>query len=163
MSPAGLGAAAAVLTIAADQASKEWVLGRLAVEGSLGRGQVEVVTGFMNLVPVWNRGVSFGLFAADAQVMRWALTLVAVAVSIGLVIWLRRARHGLLGLGLGLVIGGAIGNAIDRVRHGAVFDFLDLHAAGYHWPAFNVADAGITVGVIALLADGLFGRREGHT
>ena len=163
MSPAALGAVAAVATIAADQASKQWMLGRLAVEGSLGRGRVETVAENLNLVVVWNRGVSFGLFADDASVMRWALIAVALAVSVGLAVWLRRARYGLLGLALGLVIGGAIGNVIDRVRHGAVFDFLDFHLAGYHWPAFNVADAGISVGVVVLLLDGLFGRREGHT
>jgi signal peptidase II len=139
------------------------VLGFLAVEAPLGRGRFVPVTDFFNLVVVWNRGVSFGLFAGHDDMIRWALSGLAIVVSVVLAVWLFRTRDCLVALGLGCVIGGALGNVVDRVRFGAVFDFLDFHAFGYHWPAFNVADSGIFVGVAALLVDGLFRRREGHT
>ncbi|WP_374440181.1 signal peptidase II [Stella sp.] len=163
MSRAGAGLAVAAAILAADQASKHWMLGFLQVEGPLGRGRFVPLTDFLNLVVVWNRGVSFGMFAGHDDMVRWALAGLAVVVSMALAVWLFRTPDRLVALGLGCVIGGAIGNVVDRVRFGAVFDFLDFHAAGYHWPAFNVADAGIFVGVVALLADGLFRRREGHT
>jgi signal peptidase II len=95
------------------------------------------------------------MFGAAPHWMPWLLLGFALAVAGGLGVWLMRARNRWLGAGLGLVIGGAIGNAIDRVRLGAVVDFLDVHAAGYHWPAFNVADSAITVGVLLLLFDSL--------
>ncbi|MCC7272132.1 MAG: signal peptidase II [Alphaproteobacteria bacterium] len=158
----GRGFALAAAVLAADQATKAWAIDYLAVQAPLGRGRVEPVTDFFNLVVVWNRGVSFGLFQADAAITRWGLAAIALAVAVGLSFWLVRARHGLVAAALGLIIGGALGNVVDRVRFGAVFDFLDFHAMGYHWPAFNIADAGISVGVAALLIDGLFGRREGH-
>lgn len=102
---------------------------------------------------VWNRGVSFGMFATDAETTRWLLTALALAISAGLVWWLRRQTNGLAVLAIGLVIGGAVGNAIDRIRYGAVADFFDVHVAGWSWPAFNVADSAITVGVLLLLLD----------
>ena len=163
MSRAGGGFLAAAAILAADQASKQWMLGFLAVEAPLGRGRFVPVTDFFNLVVVWNRGVSFGLFAGHDDMIRWALSGLAIVVSVVLAVWLFRTRDCLVALGLGCVIGGALGNVVDRVRFGAVFDFLDFHAFGYHWPAFNVADSGIFVGVAALLVDGLFRRREGHT
>jgi signal peptidase II len=157
-----LGLVLAVAIFAADQASKSWLLDYLAVEGPLGRGRFVELTGFFNLVVVWNRGVSFGMFAGDLDTARWVLAGIAVLVSAVLAVWLFRTRDGLVAIGLGCVIGGALGNVVDRVRYGAVFDFLDFHAFGYHWPAFNVADSGIFVGVAALLIDGLFSRREEH-
>ena len=163
MSRAGTGLVAAAAIFAADQASKQWMLGFLQVEGGLGRGRFVPLTDFFNLVVVWNRGVSFGMFAGHDDMVRWILSGLAIVVSIALAVWLFRTTDRLVALGLGCVIGGAIGNVVDRIRFGAVFDFLDFHAAGYHWPAFNVADAGIFVGVAALLVDGLFRRREGHT
>jgi signal peptidase II len=90
----------------------------------------------------------------------WLLSLLAVAIVGGLVFWLRRADRPLLAVALGLVIGGALGNVIDRLRLGAVADFLDFHLAGYHWPAFNLADSAITVGVIALVVPSLFPGRK---
>ena len=115
-----------------------------------------VLTGFFNLTPVWNRGVSFGLFAGHQEWIPWILSLVAVAIAAGLFVWLRRAEHRLLALALGAVIGGALGNVIDRLRFGAVVDFLDFHISGYHWPAFNVADAAISLGVVMILYHELF-------
>ncbi len=117
------------------------------------------VTPFFNLVLVWNRGVSFGLFSHDAEAMRWVLVGVALIITVALLIWQRRAERPFLAVSVGLVIGGAIGNVIDRLRFGAVADFLDFHVFGYHWPAFNVADSAISIGVVLLLYDGLFGRQ----
>jgi len=117
------------------------------------------LTGFFSLVPVWNRGVSFGILAARDGSTAWLLSGVALVVAVGLIAWLSRVERALLALSLGLVIGGALGNVIDRGRFGAVFDFLDFHVASWHWPAFNVADSAITVGVALLLLDGLLGGR----
>lgn len=163
MKRAALGLLLAAVIFAADQASKWWMLDYLAVEGPLGRGQFVPVTGFFNLVAVWNRGVSFGMFSGHLDAVRWGLSGLAVLVSVVLAVWLFRTQDRLVALGLGCVIGGAIGNVVDRIRFGAVFDFLDFHVSGYHWPAFNIADSGIFVGVAALLIDGLFRRREEHT
>jgi len=119
-----------------------------------------VVTGFFNLVLVWNRGVSFGMFNVDSAWGPIILSGLAIVISICLVIWLRRVANPLVATAIGLVLGGAIGNVIDRVRFGAVVDFLDFHVAGYHWPAFNVADSAISIGVALLLYDSLFERRK---
>lgn len=148
-----LGLAIAVAVLAADQVSKYLLLGVMQDN----RFQPIEITPFFNLVMVWNRGVSFGLFASDMEIMRWALTALAIGVSIGLLIWLYRAANRWLAIGLGLVIGGALGNAIDRIVYGAVADFFDFHLEGVgHWPAFNVADSAIVVGVGFLLIDSLF-------
>ena len=119
------------------------------------------VTSFFNLVLVWNRGVSFGfLGGASSQWIPWLLTVLALAIIATLWWWLRRAANRLMVLALGLVMGGALGNVIDRLRFGAVMDFLDFHAAGLHWPAFNVADSAITVGATLILYDAFFVRRN---
>jgi len=112
-----------------------------------------VVTDFFWLSPVWNRGVSFGLLASDDPRAPYLLFAFAVLVAGGMAIWLARARTRLLRIALALVIAGALGNAIDRILHGAVVDFLDFHYAGAHFPAFNLADSAITIGVGLLLMD----------
>jgi len=112
------------------------------------------VAPFFNLVMVWNTGVSFGLFSEDSASRSWTLVAVAAGVLVWLGWWLWRAHSRLVAVALGMIIGGAIGNVIDRYRFGAVFDFLDFHAFGWHWPAFNVADSGIVIGVLLLLVDG---------
>lgn len=114
---------------------------------------------FFNLVLVWNQGVSFGLFG-DGSAGPWLLVLLAAGIVAALVFWLRKADSLLSVAALGLVIGGAVGNVIDRLIHGAVVDFLDFHLAGWHWPAFNVADSAICIGVVMLLAESLFPSRQ---
>ena len=135
--------------LVADQASKAWLIDLLAAGGNRG---IEV-TGFFNLVMVWNRGISFGLFNTGAEATRWILIVLALAIAAGLVVWLRRLQGRLPVYAVGLVIGGALGNAFDRIHRGAVADFFDVHVAGYSWPAFNIADSAITVGVLLLLVD----------
>jgi signal peptidase II len=153
-----LGLVVALATLVLDQLTK-WA----ALAGLDPAGPALAVTPFFNLVLVWNRGVSFGMFNSGGAFAPWLLSGLALAVVIGLVVWLRRSDQLLTGLGLGLVIGGALGNVIDRVRFGAVVDFLDCHLAGYHWPAFNLADAGICVGAVLMLADGLLASRRQPT
>jgi signal peptidase II len=153
-----LGLAIALALLVADQLTK-WV----ALEVLDLTARPITVTPFFNLVMVWNRGVSFGMFNSAGALAPWILSGLALAVVVALLLWLRRADHWLAGLGLGLVVGGALGNVIDRVRFGAVVDFLDFHLAGYHWPAFNLADAGICVGAGLLLADGLLAPRRQYT
>lgn len=139
----------AVGILVADQISKVFFLDLMQQNpGGI------VVTPFFNLVMVWNTGVSFGMFSEDSASRSWTLIAVSFAVMIWLGWWLWRAHSALVAVALGMIIGGAIGNVIDRYRFGAVFDFLDFHAFGWHWPAFNVADSGIVIGVLLLLADG---------
>lgn len=149
------GLSIALLVIVLDQATKQVVLGGFET------GEVREVLPFFNLVLVWNRGVSFGLLGSAG--VPWLLSGIALAVVIGLVIWLRRTETRMVATGLALVIGGALGNVIDRVRFGAVVDFLDLHAFGWHWPAFNVADSAICIGAAVLVLDGLFTPRSQTT
>ena len=115
------------------------------------------VTPFFNLVPVRNTGISFGLFGADSELARWLLVVVAVLIMVVLLIWLLRAGNKYITVALVMVIGGAASNVIDRAISGAVIDFLDFHAFGVHWPAFNLADTLIVLGTAMLLYDGLFG------
>lgn len=143
----------AILIAALDQLSK-WVI--LSVVMTPPR--VLEVTDFFNLVLVGNRGVSFGLLSSDSPWGQPLLIALALGLSVMLVFWLRGAENRLLAGSIGLVLGGAIGNAIDRLNHGAVIDFLDFHLAGYHWPAFNVADSAIVVGVAIIVLEGLFAR-----
>lgn len=138
----------ALLVLAADQLSKDWLIGLMRAND----GQIEL-TPFFNLVMVWNRGVSFGLFSDAGDDRRWILILVTAAIVVWLMLWLWRARGLLLALALGGVIGGAVGNIVDRIRLGAVADFFDFHVAGWHWPAFNIADGAIVAGVFLLLID----------
>ncbi|MGZ8287521.1 MAG: signal peptidase II [Allosphingosinicella sp.] len=146
--PSGLGLAAVVVVL--DQISK-WAIMEL-----MRPPRVVEITPFFNLVVGWNRGVSFGLFNDDSPLNAWVLILVALGIVVVLMIWLSKTDRPPVAVGLGLVIGGAFGNVIDRLRFGAVFDFLDIHAFGFHWPAFNVADSAITVGALVLVADSLF-------
>ncbi len=145
------GALAALLVLIADQASKWWVLEVLHLPE---RGQVPVLP-VLSLTMVWNQGVTFGLFHQDGVWGPWLLAGVALAVVVALAVWLRRAENVLVAASLGAIGGGAIGNVIDRLRFGAVVDFLHAHAFGWSWYVFNVADAAIVCGVAALVLDGL--------
>jgi len=150
------GLSIATLVILLDQVTKYWI-----VHLVMAPPRIIEVTSFFNVVMVWNKGASFGLFSSQSSWTQVLLGGFAVLISVVLVIWLIKAQNRWLAISLGLVIGGALGNAIDRAVYGAVADFLDFHVAGYHWPSFNVADIAITVGVIMLLLDGLItGRRD---
>lgn len=146
-SPLTLGLVFALLSLLLDQFSKNWVI----IEYGLQSRFIAEVTGFFNLVLVWNRGVSFGLLANHPEYMPYLLTVIASVLVIFLSIWMWRSKSRFMAISLGLVVGGAIGNIIDRIRFGAVIDFLDFHWYGMHWPAFNVADSTIFIGVALLL------------
>lgn len=149
-----LGLVLAVVVLVADQATKAVMMGLIGTEPGGGVAPAS----FLNIVVVWNRGMSFGLFNAAAA--PWAFVALALLISAGLLWWLWRADRAVTGLALGLIMGGALGNVVDRLRFGAVYDFLDFHLLGWHWPAFNLADSAITVGVGLLLLDSLFEPRE---
>jgi signal peptidase II len=104
--------------------------------------------------------MSFGLFNNDATLNAAIFTVIAAIIVGGLLVWLRRAEEPLIGIAIGLVIGGAIGNVVDRLARGAVVDFLDFHLGDWHWFAFNLADAAICIGVGLMVIDSLLGRRE---
>jgi signal peptidase II len=144
-----------VAVLVLDQLSKLWIIARFPNIGEYAR-----VTDFFDLVRVANRGVSFGLFNNDAAINAVVFSLLAAAIVAALVVWLFRAGGLLLPAAIGLVIGGAVGNVADRLRLGSVVDFLDFHVGAWHWPAFNVADAAICIGVALMLIDGLIGGRE---
>jgi signal peptidase II len=141
-----------------DQITKWWV------QAVLPPYERVAVLPVFNLTLVFNPGAAFSFLSNAGGWQRWFFIGLASVISIGLIVWLVRLSRGerLLATGLALVIGGAIGNLVDRILLGHVVDFLDFHAAGYHWPAFNLADSAITVGVGLLLWDGFFGakRRE---
>lgn len=152
--PFASGLFVAALVLLFDQLSKWWVVGHL-----MQPPKPIPLTPFFNLVMVWNRGVSFGLFNSPAT-GQWFLIGVAVALTVVLLVWLRRADGARVALALGLVIGGAVGNIIDRLRYGAVADFLDFYWGSWHWPAFNIADSAIVVGACILILDSMFRRPE---
>lgn len=148
-----------VLVVIADQATKLWALATVFDPPR----RIQVLP-FLDFVPVWNRGVSFGLLSSSSPWTPWALSGFAVLVCLFMAGWLARAQSWPLILGLGAVIGGAVGNVIDRVLYGAVVDFIDVHYGGWHWPAFNIADSAITLGVGLLLLDAFgIGTRKGET
>ena len=150
-----LGLVVALAVIVADQASKAWILSFFAARDGV---PVATVTPFFNFVLTGNRGMSFGLFNNNDAMNTAVFTVLAAIIVIALLVWLWKAQNSLIRLAIGLIIGGAIGNVIDRVLRGAVVDFLDFHLGTWHWFAFNLADAAICLGVVALLADGLLGR-----
>ncbi len=139
------------LVIVLDQLTKVWVLAALRL------GERIEVTPFFNLVLVFNPGAAFSFLSDAGGWQRWFFVALAIAVSGWLTFLIRsHAAERLLPLAAALILGGALGNVIDRIRFGAVADFLDVHAAGWHWPAFNVADSAITVGVALLVWQQLF-------
>jgi len=142
--------ALAAVVIVVDQALKHWVVTDLG----LTTGESRAVLWPLSFTLVRNEGISFGFFQTQAAWTRWALAGFSMAVSVALALWVRRADKTITGLAAGLILGGALGNLIDRLRLGAVVDFVDVHPLIFPW-VFNVADSAITVGVIILLADSL--------
>jgi signal peptidase II len=149
---------AALIVLIADQLSKNWALYSLGFIRCPACEPIEV-TPFFNLTMVWNRGISYGLFQMDTALGMWLLIAFSAGMAVILSLWLLKAEGRWLSLGLGLVIGGAIGNVIDRLIYGAVVDFFHFHAFGKSWYVFNVADAAIVIGVAAILFDSLLTTR----
>ncbi len=149
----GLGVTLAALVL--DQLTKWWMI---HVYDLPERGRVEV-TPFLDLVMLWNPGISYGLFVQDTELGRNMLIAFALVTAAALIVWIARTHNRLLAVSLALIAGGALGNAIDRMIYGAVADFVSLHAYGFYWYVFNVADAAIVLGVAGLLYDTLF---QGH-
>jgi signal peptidase II len=146
----------AAAVVLADQLTKALVLGRFAL------GERLQITGFFNMVLVYNKGAAFS-FLSEAGGWQTPLLIAFALVAIGILgtLIVRSPRRRLMCTGFALVLGGALGNLIDRFRYGQVVDFLDFHAAGWHWPAFNVADSAITVGALLLILEG-FVHHEGR-
>lgn len=147
------GLTVAAIAIILDQASKWWVLLDL-----MNPPKIIEVTPFFNLVLVWNRGISFGMFSDEGNAGAWILSILALVIVGFLLNWLRKAETKFVAISLGLIIGGALGNVIDRTVHTAVVDFLDFYIGTFRWPAFNAADSFITIGAVLLIADSLFSR-----
>jgi signal peptidase II len=145
----------ALVVIVADQAVKTWVLDVLRLQ----EGQTIPVFGPLRLTGVWNPGVSFGFLQAHHDLVRWLLAAFSIVVAIMLAFWVRNAQRPLFAVAVGLVMGGAVGNVIDRIRIGAVADFIDVSPLHFPW-IFNVADSAITVGICLLLLDML--RQDGR-
>ena len=154
MTPRDWGLSAAAAAMFVDQSTKFLLLYVFGFRTMLPGDSVRVLP-FFNLVMTWNPGVSYGLFPASGPVGTAVLVLFSLAAVAGLGWWLWNAERRSLTIGLGLVIGGALGNLVDRLVYGKVADFFHFHAFGYGWYVFNVADAAITFGVIALLYDAL--------
>jgi signal peptidase II len=144
-----LGLLIAALVFAFDQLSKWWVL----IVINLDEREPIQLTPFLDLAMAWNKGVSYGLLSTH---MQWLLVVLSCGITVMLIIWLAKANTALTGASYGLLIGGALGNALDRVLHGAVADFVHLHWGTWSWYIFNVADIAIVAGVAVLLYDALF-------
>jgi signal peptidase II len=151
MSPRLLGALAALVTLIADQANKFWLI---SVFGIAERQPVRL-TPFFDIVYARNTGISYSLLSANTELARWALFAATFAATLLIAFWLWRARTRLVALGLGFIVGGALGNACDRFFFGAVADFYHFHVGGFSWYIFNLADCGIVAGVGLLIYDSL--------
>lgn len=144
--------AAGMAAFLLDQSSKYYVLSVLELDRI---GQVDVFAPYLRFTMAWNRGVNFGLFSSSEDVMRWALIALSVAISVAIAIWAMKRSATLFSTGAGLVIGGALGNALDRAVFGAVVDFLNMSCCGIYNPyAFNIADVAIFAGAAILIIYG---------
>jgi signal peptidase II len=152
----GFGLVIAILALAADQLNKYWMI---EIYGIGERGRV-AVTSYLDLVMLWNPGISVGQLPQNSDLGRYLLIGFSIVAAIALAIYLAYAHSRLIAASVGLIIGGAIGNVIDRIVHGAVADFFSFHYAGYYWYVFNIADVAITLGVFGLLIDWI---APGHT
>ncbi|MBO6755209.1 MAG: signal peptidase II [Roseibium sp.] len=133
-----------------DQGTKLWLLHSV----DLARTGPYALLPVLDIVLVWNRGISYGLFQQDGDIGRWALVIVTFAATVALWVWSVRTHDRFVALALALIIGGAIGNGIDRLVYGAVVDFVHFHIGTFSWYVFNLADVWIVAGVIGLLYDG---------
>lgn len=148
------GIVVAIFTLVLDQLHKWWMLN---VYDIANRGIV-TITPFLDFTLVWNKGISYGLFQQNTDVGRYILIGITLVVAVSLVIWMLQARGFVFASAMGLVLGGALGNVIDRIQYGAVADFFSFHAAGMRWYVFNVADIWVVAGVALLLYDSFFGK-----
>ncbi len=174
-----LGLPIAALVLLLDQFGKWWILAlvfapaegltfatlidlMLTADPALAQTSTRLaeITPFFDLVLAWNRGISFSLFRTESAAGPWILAGLSGVIALGLVIWLARTDRRLTAIAVGMVLGGALGNIVDRIRFGAVVDFLYFHWNDWYFPAFNLADTAITTGVALLVIDGLFGRPE---
>ncbi len=144
-----------VLTIILDQLSKYFVSSYL-----LDGVQYLEVTHYFSFVRAWNTGVSFSMFSGNGVIGSAILSLVAIIIVAFLFFWLKKEKSTFLQIAIGLIIGGALGNLIDRIRFGAVFDFLDFSIFDYHWPAFNIADSAICIGATMIIIDNFFIKKK---
>jgi signal peptidase II len=151
-----LGLTVAAIVAVLDQLTKYWLV---ALSGVVQGGRLDAGP-FVSIVNQRNPGISYSLFEMNGLAGQLLLAAIALAVSAGIVVWLARGTSQLAAVALGLILGGAIGNAIDRPLRGGVIDFLALHAGGYQWYVFNVADVAIVAGVIGLLYESLQGHRK---
>jgi signal peptidase II len=147
-----------VLVAAVDQATKLWIASALELYQ-----RIELAP-FLNLTLVHNTGAAFSFLSSASGWQRWFFVIFALTVGAGILVWLRRidCRDRLSSIGLALILGGALGNAIDRLQHGHVIDFIDAYYGRWHWPAFNVADSAITVGAVLMVLEALVGGRKGN-
>ncbi|MBA4327670.1 MAG: signal peptidase II [Polaromonas sp.] len=145
----------ALILLIADQFTKVLILGYYQL------GDATYVTSFFNIVRVHNSGAAFSFLASASGWQRWFFTVIGIAAAI-FIVWMLKSHAGqkLFSFALACILGGAIGNVIDRLLHGYVVDFLDVHYAGWHFPAFNIADAAITVGAVCLILDELLRVRK---
>ena len=162
MSARSLAYLIALLGLGLDQASKLWALYLFDIEAVITRQGPVAVTPFFDLVLVWNKGISYGWFQQHDDMGRLALIGVAALASVGLAIWMWQARGTLVLLGLGLVLGGALGNGIDRIVHGAVVDLFHFYWQNFSWYVFNLADVWIVIGAALLIYDSFFGSHDKH-
>jgi signal peptidase II len=152
LSPRALGFLVAVVTLAADQGHKIWMLDVFDIAAR----QPVALTPFLDLVMAWNPGISYSLLSAGTPQGRLALLVLSLAATLLLSVWLWRAPNRITTVGLGLIVGGALGNAYDRFAYGAVADFFHFHVGGFHWYIFNIADVAIVAGVGLLLYESFF-------
>jgi|TARA_B100001094_G_scaffold301546_1_gene327940 signal peptidase II len=147
-----------LILIFLDQVTKWWIINYI-----MQPIKILPITPFFNIVLTWNSGISFGIFSNQGSFSVIILSTLATLIVFFLAVWLMKAVNKKLIIGLICIIGGAIGNIIDRVYHGAVIDFLDFHIKSYHWPAFNVADSCIFIGATLIILDSLFPDKKEET
>jgi signal peptidase II len=155
-----LGLKTALVAFLVDQSHKFWMLAVYRIQD---RGRVRV-TPFLDLIHVVNPGISYGLFPQDGQTGQIVLALFALVAAVALALWLARgATNSMMAVSIGLIMGGALANGLDRLLHGGVADFFSLHAYGFYWYVFNIADVAIVAGVIGLVYESFWSSRKDAT